>query len=232
MKNLVAEANNYNSFKFIKPQDALENKEYYCPDPQCKDPGRKLYLRKSSLNRKYFAHRVGKEHEIHPKTLLHKLLVGYFTKITSYKLPQIINGKESIDIDHQKSIIDFKGLEGDVPDVLLEDKDGFKCFVEVTLGFPINKKKVDAVKKLNIPLIELNIIQFYAQNKEKLKDNVDFFFEHVPKLVKSPAKAIFLPSDAKTDKKSVKNTSVIIGGAVLLGAAGLATYIGYKTSKK
>jgi hypothetical protein len=231
MKNPVAESNYYNSLEFTKPKDALENIEYFCPDPNCPDPGKKLFLRKSPKDKKYFKHRVGMDHEIHAKTLLHKILVGQFKKIDKFSLPQSIDGKNEVEIDHAKSMIEFKGLEGDVPDIYLEDKDGFKCFIEVTISFPIEKKKMDAVKNLDIPLIEINVKKFFEENGEKLNKNIDFLMNSASELMYSSAKIVFLPSTAKTAKKTRPNTSTIIGGAVVLGAAGLATYLTLKGKK-
>jgi hypothetical protein len=226
MKNPIAELHKYNSFEFIKPQDAVENQSFFCPDPKCPDPEKKLFLRKSSLKRNFFTHRVGKEHEIHSKTVLHKMVVGQFAKISKFPLPKPINGKTEIEIDHKKSIIDFKGIEGDVPDIFLMGKDGFECFVEVKISFPIDKRKLNAAKKRNIPLIELNFEKFYHENEENLKNNIDLILEHASKLVSgASSKVIINPWDSI--KKPVSTTTVI-GGAVLLGAAGLATYLGLK----
>jgi hypothetical protein len=229
MKNPIAELYQYNSFQFVKPQDAAEGKSFYCPDPECPDPERKLFLRKSSLDKKYFTHKIGKEHEIHPKTLLHKMVVGEFKKLKTYRLPKIMNGRKEIDIDHHKSTIEFKGLSGDTPDIHLVAKDGFECFVEVAIGFKPNKKKVEEAKKRRLPLIEVNIEKFYSHHKDSLSTDINFFINHAPRLVDGPSsKIVYDPWETKTEAKKHVSTTTMIGGAVLLGAAGLATYFGLK----
>jgi hypothetical protein len=228
MKNPIAELHQFNSFQFIKPEDAAEAKSFFCPDPHCPDPEKKLYLRKSSLNKKFFAHKIGKEHEIHPKTLLHKMVVGEFGKIQKFRLPQTLNGKSEIEVDHHRSRIDFQGLENEMPDIHLVGKDGIECFVEVTIGVPVNKKKMETAKKKGIPLIEVNIAKFFNENTESLMNDLDFFLMHAALLVKgTSSKVIYNPwEDIKS--KSHVSTTAVIGGAVLLGAAGLATYWGLK----
>jgi hypothetical protein len=227
MKNPIVEVHNYNSFEFIKPQDAVENQTFFCPDPKCPDPEKKLFLRRSSLGKKFFTHRVGNEHEIHPKTLLHKMVVSQFKKISKFHLPKPISDKTEIEIDHKKSIVEFRGIEGEAPDIFLVDKDGFECFLEVTISFPIDNNKLNAAKKRKLPLVEINIEKFFYENEENIND-IDFLTDHASKLIKSASSKVVYNPLGKENIKQAISTKSVIGGAVLLGAAGIATYLSFK----
>lgn len=232
MKNPLAEVTSPDSLELIKaesPETENAGLTYFCPDPQCLDPERTLLLKRSTRGNKYFSHRAGFDHDIHPKTLLHKMALAEFKAMKKYRLPDGLNGKQWLEIDWAKSMVEFNGIHGDKPDVHLVDKDGFECLIEVTISYSVNDKKFETAKAMDLPLIELNLQRFFIENDENARNNIDSLQYHAPELVgdTSNAQWVFIPERLKS-RKNVFSNPAVIGGAVLLGAAGVAAYFSFR----
>lgn len=228
MKNPVAEVNKPDSLIFVKPDSAAGDDAeivYFCPDPQCLDPDRTLLMKRSNLGNPYFSHRPGYDHDVHPKMLFHKMILAEFKNMKRYVLPERINGKRQIEIDWSKSTVNFNGLDADMPDIRLVDRNGFECFVEATINYPVNDKKLSAAKKHDLPLVELNLYRLFIENDEKSRDHFDFLIFHASEMANdaSNAQFVFIPERLKV-KKHVFSSPTLIGGAVLLGVAALIAY--------
>jgi len=223
MKNPVAELNKPDSLLIVKAastENEYNDIAYYCPDPRCLDPQRVLLLKRSNLGNQYFSHRPGYDHDIHPKTLFHKMVVAEFRNMNRYVLPEGIRGKKKIEIDWSRSTVGFNGLDGDQPDIKLVDKNGFECFIEPTINYPVNDKKLNTAVRLDIPLIELNLYRLFMESEEKNRDHFDFLVFHASEMANDPSNAryLFIPERYKSPKRAL-STLAIAGGAALAAAA-------------
>jgi hypothetical protein len=184
--NPIAERENPDSGLYCTPEEGklYPIAHFYCIDEGCHDPQRRLFLKKSKLGRYFYSHFGSYQHDISPETLLHKLTIKSFERLTEFQLPSFKDDQSNFYpdqvffIDPEKTVVEFRGLKGVRPDVTLESTSGMKLAVEV---FVTNRTKEQKIQRLNdhkLPTIELNLNDFYLRNREQCKTDIIFIKEN------------------------------------------------------
>ena len=228
MKNPIAELDNPDSLKFIKPENAdYDNNEinYFCPDNNCLDPERKLNLRKSTLGNLYFSHNAGYDHELHADIILHKLATSEIINSSKFKFPSksIIGKTNEIFINHSESKANNPVKNEVTPDILLVSNTNDHYYIDINVSSSTNDEKINKAKNENIPLLSIDLQNFYKLNEAKLQQDIDFMLQNVQELVHSNdvKKWTYKPKAEKNFKDYVTKKNVI--GAAIVGVAAIIT---------
>lgn len=231
MKNPIAEIGQPDSLDLVKPEDASPEGEYYCPDKNCLDPERKLTLKVSTLNNKYFSHRASCDHDVSPAMLLHKMVVAQLKLLPSILLPKtnLISQPSLFNINKEKSRIEYNPELNDVPEIMLINDKEEMVYIDVVFDEELSDQKYRAAVQQNIPYLILDLEDFYLDNLDNIND-IDFLQEAVPSLLHNQQvkQWQFLPSHLRKFSKN-KITKMLAGG--LVGLAGIAGYFIYKNKK-
>ncbi|MFN8296366.1 MAG: hypothetical protein U0T69_09240 [Chitinophagales bacterium] len=194
--NPIAELNNPDSGKFITPGDAhnmraIDKKvKFYCPDVSCLDKERILFLRKSLIGNYHFSHRKGFGHDISPQTLLHKLAIKWFEDKEVFELPNHnkLNNRV-VKIDKNKTILEYNSLNEIIPDVKIEIIDSSEIenviAIEIVVTNDILEDKLRKIQDYKLQTITIDLQEFYWNNKDKCRVDVDFVKENLDKLLTS-----------------------------------------------
>lgn len=230
MKNPIAEIGKPDSLDLVKPQDASPEGEYYCPDKDCLDPERKLTLKVSTRNNKYFSHRPSCDHDISPDLLLHKMVVAQLKLLPAFLLPKpgFFSQPKLFNINHQKSRIAFEPELKSTPEILLINDREEMVYLDIVLNDDLSEEKYQAAIQQNIPYVILDLKDFYSDHQDKLHD-IDFLQAEVPSLLHNQAvkKWLLTPSNQGAPKKKV---SQLIAGATV-GILGIAGFFLFKSRK-
>lgn len=192
--NPIAELNNPDSGKFITPENAHNMRtidkeiKFYCPDASCLDNDRILFPRKSSLGNYHFTHRKEFGHDIQPETLLHKLAIKWFEQKEEFELPSHNKLKNRIaKIDKNKTVLEYNSLDNIRPDVKIEIIDSSEIenvvAIEIVVTNGISEDKLTKVQDYRLQTIIIDLQEFYLNNKEKCRVDVDFIKENLDELL-------------------------------------------------
>jgi hypothetical protein len=214
MLNPVAETNQPDSGEIVVPTVNLHKKrkevKFFCPDHDCKDPERKMIIKKSSKGNYFFSHKSGCEHEIRPETLLHKLAISWFKNKTEFEVPEEKSGSTIIEqqvltLNPDKTELEFKGIDTIRPDVLVETTNGLKIAIEIYVTHKIDDEKKIKLQETNTPTIEIDLSEFYENNKEECRVNKSFNDENLDDLLtKITLKKWIIPPDEAVGKGKLK----------------------------
>ena len=189
-KNPYAEINKKDSCKLITPKEAKNlSVTFYCPDTDCRDTERILLLSTSKLDNLFFRHRSGFEHSYNPVTLLHKLIIQKFITLSNFEIPSFKDERNNsyppqlLTLDKTKTEIEYSVLKSIKPDVLIETDKGLKIAIEIFVTHEVNEEKRAKIKSLNLPTIEIDLSNFYAENQESCRNDYQFIFENAQSLI-------------------------------------------------
>jgi hypothetical protein len=232
MKNPIAEIGKPDSLDLVKPEDALPEEEYYCPDKNCLDPERKLTLKVSTLNNKYFSHRPSCDHDISPQLLLHKMVVAQLKLLPAILLPKagFLSQPKLFQINHEKSRIEFNPELQSTPEIMLISDHEEMVYLDVIFNEEISDVKYQAAVQQNVPYLILDLEDFYYDNLEQLND-IDFLQESVPSLLHNQKVKSWQYLPAHNRRLTKKTATQIIAGTIV-GVIGVAGYLLYKSGKK
>jgi hypothetical protein len=178
-KNPIAEVDNPDSGWIINPAEARPLKEaghkFFCPDFDCGDPQRGLFIKKSGKGNDFFSHYPGFDHDIGPETLLHKLAVRWFIGKTSFEIPP---GKaidqQVLSLDPEKTIPEYSRLKTMIPDVKLTTIDGFEFALEIFVTNDISWEKKKVIEQFGLPTLRIDLSGFYEKHPEQCRTDKDF----------------------------------------------------------
>lgn len=183
--NPIAEMDTPDSGLIVSPERAYELKNnghsFFCPDYNCKDPNRILFVKKSSKDTLFFCHKKGCDHPILPETLLHKSAVNWFLKKSEYEIPvNHIQGKEGLQkIDWEKTKLEFRQLEKHIPDVRLITTDGFEFAIEIFVTNDISNEKAKIISEFGLPTLRVDLSDFYNAHRNECRTNLKFIQQHL-----------------------------------------------------
>lgn len=244
LKNPVAELNYPDSGDLIYAKKAYSGGTYFCPDPNCGDPQRRLF--KKRRIRHFFSHYGDYGHSVSGETLLHKSAIKYFKELDEFELPSINGVVEKIKLNSSATKIEYNGLKNIVPDVKLETIDSRPLFVEIFVTNETKEQKILKIGEYKILTVEINLSGFYKANHEKCRSDIDFIKSKIPELIRDPNLKTWLfnpdiigdetnaQSEELTDQqesiqkepqstKELSATETIVIGATMLGI-GLAIF--------
>lgn len=186
--NPVAELNRPDSGDIVKPAQTKQGDKLFCPDHDCGDPDRKLFLKHSSLGNPFFSHRPGFSHPIYPQTLLHKLSVKWFEGQTALEIPEgrvvdKILTRKTLNIDPTKTQLEFRQHQSVIPDVIVETEEGFKIAIEIVVSNDVSPEKSILLHELKLPTICIDLSDFYNANKEACRTDIDFIKSNLDRLL-------------------------------------------------
>lgn len=171
--NLFAEKDHPDSGKFIIPDEAYKRKQinknlkFYCPDNECLDENRVLIVKKSSLDKCFFSHKGGYEHNANPETLLHKLAIKWFEGQGEFEIPACKNfAKQKIKLKASKTECEFRLYKNFIPDVKLEAQNGFQFAIEIIVTNAVSEEKRQIIQQFNLPVVSIDLQEFYKRNKK------------------------------------------------------------------
>lgn len=227
MKNPIAELEKPDSLKFIDPTQADpadQEEKYYCLDPNCPDPSRQLYLKRSSKGKQYFSHGHRFDHRYSPGTLLRKLAIAHLKELAFFKTPAktFFDKDKIIALDKSKTKL-YPRQWGQKPEALLTGSGGQSYFVGLAITGPVSDRKAEYARERAIPLIEVDLEDFYETNKEECEEDVEFIEKHIRNLLveAAPRQWTYLAGKEK-----------IGGSAILVGALGALALAGYLLLKR
>lgn len=190
--NPIAELGFPDSGKIVEPQEAVLLKEeelsFYCPDIECKDSGRILLLKESSKGNSFFSHKPGFGHDIGPETLLHKLAIKWFQGRAQFEVPKYLRGGRNfkskiIDLDFNRTVLEYNKLVGIVPDVKLFTLGGEEFAIEIVVTSDITEEKKKKINSFGLPTIRINLGEFYKAHLNKCRGDVSFVENHLDELL-------------------------------------------------
>ncbi len=181
-KNPFAEIVKPDSGEMIFPDQAYEMKakdeniSFYCPENNCTDPDRILFIKKSSLGNVYFSHRQGYEdHTTAPETLLHKLAIKWFEGKSIYEVPlSNFITVSLLNIDADKTVTEYNFLKTIIPDVKLTTTNDFEFAVEIFVTNDISDEKMKLIQNFGLPTLRVDLSDFYKKYKTECRDNIKF----------------------------------------------------------
>lgn len=186
--NPIAEIDQIDSGDITTPEEAIPLKsirKFFCPDFDCKDPKRRLSLKKSKLENYFFCHHPGYEHEIRPETLLHKLAIRWFVSKSEFEVPErVVSSKrikrQILQLDTNKTLPEYSRLKLIKPDVKLYTVDGFEFAIEIVVTHDLDDSKKKLIDKFGLPTVRIDLSFFYKQfpyecrvNKSFVEKNLD-----------------------------------------------------------
>ena len=189
--NPIAEREHPDSGLYCIPSEAknFPNSHFYCIDENCKDPRRRLFLKRSKLGTHFYSHYGNYQHEISPETLLHKLTIKSFEGLKEFELPSFKDDEgnyypvQTIHIDSDKTVMEFRELRGIRPDVTITPLGGMQLAIEIFVTNRTKDKKIQRLEDHKLPTIEINLNDFYHLNRERCRTDITFIKENSPILV-------------------------------------------------
>lgn len=189
--NPIAEVGRVDSGDIRTPEEAAPLKgthSFFCPDFDCKDKNRKLILKRSVKDKYFFSHLPGCEHEIRPETLLHKLAIKWFENKTEFEIPEGINSgkrikKQFLNLDPQKTYLEYSRLKTIIPDVKLYTFGKFEFAVEIFVTNDISDSKKKLIEQFGLPTIRIDLSDFYKLHPQECRINKDFVSQNLDNLL-------------------------------------------------
>jgi hypothetical protein len=86
-------------------------------------------------------------------------------------------------LDPSKTILEYRGLKSLRPDVYLTARNDFSFAVEIFVTRQTEDEKRKKINDLNIPAIEIDLSNFYIENKEKCRADVAFVRPNIDALI-------------------------------------------------
>ncbi|MFW5701267.1 MAG: hypothetical protein ACOCWM_06210 [Cyclobacteriaceae bacterium] len=231
MKNSIAEIGKPDSLDLIKPEDASPEGDYYCPDKNCLDPERKLSLKISTLNNKYFSHRPSCDHNISSNLLLHKMVMAQLKLLPAILLPKtgFFTQPKLFDINHSKSRIAYDPELKSTPEIMLINNQEEMVYLDIIFNDEIPEDKYQAALQQNIPYFIMDLEDFYHDNSPRLND-IDFLQEAVPALLHNQEIKNWQYLPSKNYQISKMSATQLVAGAIV-GMVGVAGYLWYRSGK-
>jgi hypothetical protein len=193
--NPIAEMEFPDSGKFVLPDEAMlikGNIKFFCPDYDCKDPNRLLFIKRSPIGNLFFSHRPECGHDIKPETLLHKMAIEWFLSITRYEIPpgDSINGKrlviQEVNLNPSLTIPEFRIYKEIRPDIKFTTDKGFEFAIEIVVSNDISPKKLQLLHKLGLSTIRVDLSNFFNENAQSCRTDIDFIKKRLPQLLTNP----------------------------------------------
>jgi hypothetical protein len=161
---------------------------FFCPDPKCKDPKRRMFIKKSSLGNIFFSHYGKFSHDIYPETLLHKLAIKWFENKSDFEIPEVKVGstlieQQTLSLDPQKTVLEYKGIDTVQPDIYVETTNGFKLAIEIAVTHKVDDDKEKKLSDTNTPTLEIDLERFYLENQERCRVDKGFIEQHLDQLL-------------------------------------------------
>lgn len=223
--NPIAEVDTIDSGIIATPEEAIlikDNHSFFCPDYDCKDPARRLIIKKSTLGNCFFSHFPECEHKIRPETLLHKLAIKWFENKTEFEVPKgafsnkHIN-KQVLKLNVEKTILEYSHLKTIRPDVKLCTVENFEFAIEIVVTNDIDQSKNKLIEQFGLPTIRIDLTEFYKLNADKCRLDKQFVEQHLNGLltnVNLKEWIVFPKTDEhglfiNTSQQSANNTSWI-----------------------
>lgn len=205
LANPFAELTAPDSGLLISPRaaKAYQNKTtFYCPDSECIDPERILFLKSSPRDRPFFCHRQSYQHDFAPETLLHKSAVRWFIGKASFEIPEheplLV---KRVDLDVLKTVTEFRKLPRHIPDVKLITTDAFEFAVEIFVTNDVKEEKKKIISQFGLPTLRIDLSDFYEENWEKCKTDLDFVKEKLEVLMTDNARKKWVHTSVATAKQ-------------------------------
>lgn len=241
--NPVAEVRYPDSGWIVTPEETRElrdSPEFFCPDFDCKDPARKLILKRSQHGNLFFSHRPGYGHSIHPQTLLHKLAVKWFEGKTEFEFPPYTKGntiikRQNILLNPAETRLEYSRLKQHVPDVKIQSVDGFSIAIEIVVTNDISDKKAKIIEQFGLPTVRIELTSFYRQYPTECKINKEFVESKLDELltdIKRKSWVHFpeidpLPQFATKHSPAVNNQTGNPGCLIVMPIIGFSIYLLY-----
>ncbi len=228
--NPIAELSAPDSGKIVTPEEAYILKAteiFFCPDHECKDPKRKLILKKSSIGNYFFSHSPNYSHDIYPETLLHKLAIKWFNDQVNYELPKhsSLNNNFTRELDKEKTKPEFRLLQKIIPDVILFTKDNLEFAIEIVVTNDINEKKKKLIKEFRLPTIRVALQDFYEENITDCRNNVKFIQDNLQSLLTDINRKSWVIAPDFNEPKTTISTSNNSGCLVFLVGLFLISFL-------
>jgi len=222
--NPVAELDQPDSGDIIQPVHAKPGDKLFCPDHDCKDSERVLFLKRSSLGTPFFSHRPGFSHPIYPQTLLHKLAVRWFQGKTTFEIPSGVVGDQRISrkllqLDPAKTELEFRQYQSVIPDVLVESITGYRLAIEIVVTSDVSFDKSKLLQGHNLPTVCIDLTKFYLANRETCRVDVDFITNNLDALLTDIKNKRWIrcpvPDDGNTEIEWSKQEAAPSGSCLL-----------------
>jgi len=190
--NPIAELEFPDSGKIVEPIEEVyvqkNDLKFFCPDPKCKDIQRRMFIKKSNLGNIFFSHYGKFSHDIYPETLLHKLAIKWFENKTEFKIPQVKVGtslieQQTLSLNPEKTVLEYKGIDTIKPDIYLETTNGFKLAVEIAVTHKVDDEKERKLNDTSTPTLEIDLEEFYFKNQERCRVDKKFIEQHLDQLL-------------------------------------------------
>ena len=232
--NPVAELDRPDSGNIIIPDQAKLGDKLFCPDYDCKDKERKLFLKHSSLGNAFFSHRPGFSHPIYGQTLLHKLAIEWFSGKTAFEIPSGIvhnvrRDKALLLLDSYKTELEFRQYQNVIPDVIVETLTGFRFAIEIVVTNDVSPEKTILLHESKLPTVCIDLTDFYHTYMEACRADIDFIKANLDTLLQDIALKRWVRSPSNENKENKKKDGAGEGcllSLVLLGVITFAIYIG------
>jgi hypothetical protein len=189
--NPIAELDSVDSGKIIQPEYAHRIRElnkFFCPDYDCRDPKRKLFVRRRENGRPHFYHAPDCEHEIRPETLLHKLAIQWFVDKVIFEVPGFSSKDKKFDVtilhlNGNETIPEYSKLARIKPDVKLCTINGFHLAIEIVVTHDVDENKRKLIHEFGLPTIRIDLSYFYKRNQKQCQINPEFVKMHLDELL-------------------------------------------------
>lgn len=241
--NPIAEVDSPDSGWIVTPEDAIHLKEghkFYCPDFDCADKERVLFIKRSTNGNLFFSHRHGFGHNIRPETLLHKLAIKWFEGKSEFEIPSYTSqskkiGQQVVPLDLFETRLEYSQLKQHVPDVKLQTTDGFTFAVEIVVTNDVSSNKLEIIKQFGLPTIRIELTSFYEQYPQECRVNKEFIESRLTSLLTDiarkswvvPPEPISLPSSILTEELPKNNQAGNTGCIIIMPFVGLSWLVGY-----
>jgi hypothetical protein len=182
LRNPYAELHSPDSGVLVTAQDSGWG-EFYCPHPNCIDPARKLFKKRSKNGRPFFSHYGEYEHPISYETLLHKTAIRHFKELLEFELPRFNGIVESIKLNPAETVLEYNGLKKIKPDVRVMSESGKEYWIEIFVTHETKGKKLPIICQYDIPTIEIDLSWFYRTNTELCKYDLVFINSKIKELI-------------------------------------------------
>ena len=188
--NPIAEIETIDSGNIVTPDEArtLTTNLFFCPDFDCKDPDRKLKLKKSKLSNNFFSHLPKYEHDIRPETLLHKLAIKWFENKASFEIPGYSFSTtrlktQTLELDIKETILEYSQLKLVIPDVKLKTLSGFEFAIEIVVTNDVSDQKKRLIEQFNLPTLVIDLGEFYSSHPKECRVDKVFIQTHLDSLL-------------------------------------------------
>jgi hypothetical protein len=237
--NPIAELDNPDSGKIISPAKAYnlkDEREFFCPDYDCKDVERILTVKRSSQGNYFFCHRSNCTHDIRPETLLHKSAISWFKGKNDFEIPSHLFknkllDKQIIQIDSSKTELEFRKLKRIIPDVILHSPSGLILAIEIVVTNDISEKKKKLIDEFNLPTLRINLAEFYSLDPFRSRTDLEYIMANINVLLSDLSLKSWIRVPSELNGLNTSPIKKVIGWENLV-LTGIAIVGLWKISKK